>query len=273
MSLEIEVCGPNRDLHSGNFGGAIHNPLQALCEIIAKLHDSSGRVAVPGFYNRVRQWSGKEREYMARSGPRNAEILKDAGVESGWGERDYSLHERTTIRPALTVNGVLSGYQGPGGKGIIPARALVKLSFRLVPDQNPNEVEHLFRKHMARITPPAVKCKVRTLSRAEPVLIDRCEPFLQAAFSAYRSVFETPPVLVRSGGTIPIVSTFQHALGTPAILMGFGLPEDRIHAPNENFLLPNFYRGIQTSIYFLSMASKIQHCCSRKAERELQLTT
>jgi acetylornithine deacetylase/succinyl-diaminopimelate desuccinylase-like protein len=259
LRLELEVEGPRQDLHSGNFGGAVHNPLQALCEMIASLHDAGGRIAIPGFYEEVRTWSDKERAYMARTGPRDAEILEDARVEKGWGEQGYNLYERTTLRPALTLNGIVGGYQGSGVKAVIPARALAKLSFRLVPDQDPQEIAQLFRGHMARISPPTVKSTVRVLSSAKPALLKRDHPAMRAAAFAYRKGFGSSPVFLRSGGAIPVLSTFQEILGIPTVLMGFGLPDDRIHAPNEKFHLPNFYNGITTSIWFLAAAgAKLQ---------------
>src|SRR5262249_9066947 len=154
---------------------------QALCEIIARLHDAEGRLTVPGFYTGVRRWSQGERDYMARVGPRDGRILQDAGAATGWGECGYTLYERTTVRPALTVNGLVGGYQGPGGKGVIPARALAKLSFRLAPDQEPQQIERLFREHIARVTPPTVRLQVRTLSRANPALLSRRHPAMRAA--------------------------------------------------------------------------------------------
>jgi acetylornithine deacetylase/succinyl-diaminopimelate desuccinylase-like protein len=252
LSLELEICGPKRDLHSGIFGGAIHNPLQALCEIIARLHDVNGRVAIPGFYDHVRRWSEQEREYMACTGPSDAQILRDAQVGQGWGERGYTLYERTTIRPALTLNGIIGGYQGPGSKAVIPASAVAKLSFRLVPNQDPTEIDRLFRAHIARLTPPTVRSSVRTNFMAKPALVNRRHPAMRAAQVAYRKGFGATPVFLRSGGTIPIVNTLQAMLGLPTVLMGFALPDDRMHAPNEKFHLPNFYHGIATSIWFLA---------------------
>jgi acetylornithine deacetylase/succinyl-diaminopimelate desuccinylase-like protein len=149
--LELEVRGPDTDLHSGNFGGAIHNPLQALCEIIAGLHDPRRRVTIPGFYDRVREAGDKERRYLGRTGPPDAQLLSDARAEHGWGECGYTLYERTTLRPALTVNGISGGYQGQGVKAVIPAYATAKLNFRLVPDQDPTEIDELFRRHVARV--------------------------------------------------------------------------------------------------------------------------
>ena len=264
LGLELEVQGPRHDLHSGNFGGAVLNPLQALAEMITKLHDFSGRIKIPGFYNRVRQWREGERLQMAQSGRSDWQILRDATVESGWGEQGYTLYERTTIRPALTVNGITGGYQGSGGKGIIPARALAKLSFRLVQDQDPREVDRLFRNYIARITPPAVRSVVRTLSSAKPASINPADPMMLAAAHAYRNGFGAAPVFLRSGGTIPVVSIFQETLKVPTVLMGFALPDDRIHAPNEKFHLLNFSKGIATCIWFLEAVSNQR---SRKSEQ------
>ena len=252
LGLEVEVRGPKHDLHSGNFGGAVHNPLQALCEIMVQLHDTNGRVAVPGFYDRARQWSEMEREYMQRNGPGDREILRDAETETGWGELGYSLYERVTVRPSLSINGISGGYEGVGSKAVIPSRAQAKLSFRLVADQEPREIEILFRRHIARITPNTVKSIVRTGQSSKPVMIDRSHPVLRAAAVAYRKAFGTRPVFLRSGGSIPVVNIFQELLGIPTVLMGFGLPDDRIHAPNEKFHLQNFYNGIATSICFLA---------------------
>jgi acetylornithine deacetylase/succinyl-diaminopimelate desuccinylase-like protein len=271
LSIELEVTGPAQDLHSGTFGGAVHNPLHALCEIIAKLHDADGRVAIPGFYDRVRQWSKEEHAYMARTGPNDVQILRDAQVEKGWGERGYTLYEQTTIRPALTINGIRGGYQGSGVKAVIPARAVAKFNFRLVPDQDPREIDRLFRQYIARITPPAVRSKVRTYLLAKPALVNRNHPMMRAAAVAYRKGFGSAPVFLRSGGTIPVVSLFQEMLGIPTVLMGFALPDDRLHAPNEKFHLPNFYNGIATSIWFLAgigaMRGRTPELTWKRAER------
>ena len=252
LSVEVEIRGAAQDLHSGNYGGAIHNPLQALCEIVASLHDSEGRIMISGFYKRVRKWSNDERMLMARSGPSDQSILRDAKAEVGWGEPGYTLYERTTIRPAVTINGITGGYQGPGSKAVIPARAVAKINFRLVPDQDPREIDKLFRKHVARVTPNTVIPQVRTTLTAAPALIDRSHPALRAAAVAYRAGFGRAPEFLRSGGTIPIVNTLQEIFGIPTVLMGFALPDDRMHAPNEKFHLPNFRHGISTSIHFLN---------------------
>jgi acetylornithine deacetylase/succinyl-diaminopimelate desuccinylase-like protein len=252
LSVELEAQGPRRELHSGTFGGAINNPLQALCEMIARLHDSQGRVLIPGFYDRVRQWNAPERAYMQEVGPSDAKVLRTAGAAQAWGEPGYSLYERTTIRPALTVSGIAGGYKGPGVKAAIPVRVVAKLNFRLAPDQDPHEIDQLFREFIARITPLDVSTRVRTLMCTEPALIDRSHPALMAAARAYHRAFGAPAVFLRNGGTIPIVSLVQKILEIPVVLMGFGLPDDRIHGPNEKFHLPNFHKGIETSIRFLA---------------------
>jgi acetylornithine deacetylase/succinyl-diaminopimelate desuccinylase-like protein len=257
IRFEVEVRGPRQDLHSGNFGGVVHNPLQALCEIVAGLHDSDGRVTIPGFYDRVREWSDEERDYMRRVGPHDADILRNAGVSNGWGEAGYSLYERVTIRPALTVNGIIGGYQGAGIKTVIPASALAKVSIRLVPDQTPDEVDRLFREHLARVAPPAVNVEIRTLRSSHPVMVNRNHPALRAASGAYEKGFGTKPVFLRSGGSISAASIFQKQLGVPSVLMGFALPDDHAHAPNEKFYLPNFFRGIETSIWYMTIAAGI----------------
>jgi acetylornithine deacetylase/succinyl-diaminopimelate desuccinylase-like protein len=252
LGLELEVAGPEADLHSGTFGGAIHNPAQALSEIIAQLHDGHGRVAIPGFYDRVRRWSEEERAFMQREyGEGDATLLQDARAKLGWGERRFSLYERTTIRPALVITGISSGYQGPGSKSIIPARAKAGINIRLVPDQDPYEIERLFRRYVEEITPPTVRAVVRTGLVANPAYIDRRHPVMRAAAAAYRHGFGVSPVRLRSGGTIPVVDMLQRNLSVPTALMGFALPDDRLHAPNEKFHLPTFYNGISTSLAFL----------------------
>ena len=251
LNSELEVCGPAQELHSGSFGGAVHNPLQALCVLIAGLHDAGGRVAIPGFYDRVRRWGPAERAFMARSGPDDPAILRDARAPGPWGERGYSLYERTTIRPALVVTGLRGGYVGPGAKSALPAHASARLNLRLVPDQDPAEVAALLQRHVAQRTPPTVRATVRTSGGTRAALVDRRHPAMRAAARAYRAGFGRAPVLLRSGGTIPAVSMLEEALGIPTVLMGFALPDDRMHAPNERFRLSIFPRALVTSIHFL----------------------
>lgn len=259
VRFELEVRGPKHDLHSGNFGGVIHNPLQALCEIIATMHDAEGRVAIPGFYDKVREWSGKEREYMERTGPKDTNVLRDAGVSLPWGEPGFSLYERISIRPALTLNGISGGYQGAGIKTVIPARALAKLSIRIVPDQDPGEIGRLLREHIRRVTPPTVTARLRILAVSNPALVNRNHPALRAAAVAYRKGFGSWPVFLRSGGSVPAASIFQKTLGIPTVLMGFALPDDHVHAPNEKFHLPNFFRGIETCIWYMTAVARMRY--------------
>ena len=258
LSVEIDITGPGRDLHSGIFGGAVHNPLQALCELIARLHDSRGRITIPGFYDRVRSWSKAEHEYMAIVGPTDAAVLRNAKAPRGWGETGYTAYERTTIRPSLSINGIVGGYQREGAKAVIPSHAVAKLNFRLVPDQNPQEIDQLFHDHIMRITSPTVHVTVRTLVSAHPALINRNDPFMHVAATAYRKGFDADPVFLRSGGTIPVVNLLQETFVAPVVLMGFALPDDQMHAPNERFYLPNFFRGIDTSIWFLHLTGARQ---------------
>ena len=256
LSMEVEVAGPEQDLHSGIFGGAVHNPLQVLCELLAGLHDDQGRITIPNFYDRVRTWDKAERLYMAKVGPTDTAILHNAKTPQGWGETGYTAYERTTIRPSLSINGLIGGYQREGTKAIIPSRAIAKLNFRLVPDQNPLEIDRLFRGHIMRITPPTVRTTVRTLVSAHPSLINRKHPVMRAAAAAYRKGFNADPVFLRSGGTIPVVNMLQKSLDVPVVLMGFALPDDNMHGPNEKFHLPNFFKGIATSISFLEEIGK-----------------
>jgi acetylornithine deacetylase/succinyl-diaminopimelate desuccinylase-like protein len=252
LSVELEVTRRGQDLHSGNFGGAVGNPLHALCEMVARLHDSSGRIAIPGFYRRVRRVADAERAAMARDGPSDGQLLRDAGVEQGWGEPGYTLYERTTIRPSLSVNGLTGGYQGPGPKAVIPAKASAKVNFRLVPDQDPLDMDQLFRAYIERITPTGFRVAVRRQVSAKPVMLDRQGAVPRAAFAAYRRGFGTAPVFVRLGGTIPVVQLVREILGIPVVMMGFALPGDGMHGPNEKFRLGNFFNGIATSIHFLA---------------------
>jgi acetylornithine deacetylase/succinyl-diaminopimelate desuccinylase-like protein len=247
LGVELTVRGPGRDLHSGLFGGAVHNPLQVLCEIVAGLHDREGRITISGFYDRVRIVPDAEHAFMARNEP---DALRD-GEARGWGETGYTPYERTTIRPALTVNGLTGGYQGPGGKAVIPAVATAKLSFRLVPEQDPGEIATLFRRHVARVAPRTVRWAIRDDLTARPAVVDRRHPAVRAAARACAVGFGTGPVFLRSGGTIPVVAAFRRQLGLPTVLIGFAPPGARIHAPDEHFPLPTFFKAIATCARFL----------------------
>ncbi len=258
LGVELEVQGPRRDLHSGVLGGAVGNPLQALAQILAGLQGARGRIAIPGFYQRVRPCDDQERAYMRRVGPSDAQILRDAGAMPSSGEPGYSLYERSTIRPALAVTGVTGGYQGPGVKAVIPAKASAKLDIRLVPDQQPEEIADLLRAHLAQVRPAGFRVGMHVLLSTRPVTMRRDHPAVGAAMRAYGSTFGVAPVFVRSGGSIPVVGLIQDILGLPVVMMGFGLPDDHIHGPNERLHLPTFFRGIETSKRFLDEAARLE---------------
>ncbi len=248
--VEITVSGPAHDLHSGSYGGAVHNPLHALAAMIAALHDEEGRITVPGFYDKVRPLTAEEREELARIPFDREAWLKETGVPTDWGDPAYTIIERTSARPTLDLNGMWGGYIGEGAKTIIPAKAHAKISMRLVPDQDPEEIGRLLVDYLKAIAPPTVRVEARILHGAPAALIERHSPAMEAAADAYEAGFGARPVFMREGGSIPVVTTFQEVLGLQPVLMGFGLPDDGIHAPNEKFYLPNFYRGIQTVIAF-----------------------
>jgi acetylornithine deacetylase/succinyl-diaminopimelate desuccinylase-like protein len=251
LSLELNVCGARTDLHSGNFGGAVYNPVQALCAIIARLQDAQGRVVIPGFYNRVREVPAHERREMAAAGPSDRDVLADAGTRWTWGEPGFTAYERTTIRPVLTVTTVRSGHQGPGVKAVIPSRASAMLDFRLVDDQDPAEIDRLCRRFVGGIVPPQVTVTLRTLFSAPPASTPRNSIAMRSAAAAYRTGFGRAPTFLRIGGTIPVVHMLQRLLKVPTVMMGFALPDSNLHAPDENLHLPTFFRGIRTSIQFL----------------------
>lgn len=251
LSFELEVRGPRRDLHSGVYGGAVLNPLQALCELIAGLHDQQGHITIPGFYGRVQEAPATERRELRYGSLSNEEMLAGLDVPAGWGEDGYTLFERTTIRPALTVNGLTGGYIGPGSKAIIPRSAAARLSFRLVPSQDPKEIARLLHHHIAMVKPQAVYTGLKITGSSLPVLIPRKHPVFSAATRAVYKVWGVPPAFTRSGGSISFVSQLQRRFKVPIVLLGFGLPEDNIHAPNEKISLPNFFRGVETIIQLL----------------------
>ena len=256
--MELEVRGPATDLHSGIFGGAVHNPAQALCEIIARLHDSDGRVAIPGFYDRVRALDHEERAEIARLPYTDEDVRRETGVPASWGEAGYTLRERVGARPTLEINGIIGGWTGQGGKTVIPAKALAKVSCRLVADQDPLEIFALIQDFVAQITPPTVTSEVRLLPgrHGHPAIVDRHAPAVEAAIAAYEEGWGARPIFAREGGSIPVVVDFQRVLGAPVILMGFGLPDDNLHAPNEKFSLEAFRRGIATAISFYQRVAK-----------------
>jgi acetylornithine deacetylase/succinyl-diaminopimelate desuccinylase-like protein len=252
LSCELEVKGPKHDLHSGRYGGAVLNPLQALSEMVAGLHDRKGRVAIPGFYHRIRELEPTERQVIRCNCKRDQQILDELDLSTGWGEPGYSLYERMTIRPALTINGLQGGYTGPGAKSVIPSQGVARFSLRLVPDQDPAEIAQLVQNHLEAITPPAIRGRLKINGGSRPVLLPRNHPVMDAARRAVQQTWGVPPVFTRSGGSIPLVEQLHRRLQIPIVLLGFGLPDDDIHAPNEKMSLPNFFRGIDTVIRFLA---------------------
>jgi len=252
-TAEITVTGPAQDLHSGSYGGAIHNANQALAEILAALHDRDGRVTVPGFYDDARVLSAEERAVLARVPYGEREILAESGAPAVYGEPEYTVVERTGARPTLEINGMWGGFIEEGFKTVIPSQAHAKISTRLVPNQDPARIRDLVTAHLQRLAPPTVRVAVRTLrdGGAFAFLTPYDAPAIQAAARAYAQVFGKEPIYTLEGGGIPIVNVFESVLHTPIVLMGFGLPNDNLHAPNEKFHLPNFYNGIRASIAFL----------------------
>lgn len=250
-TAEITVTTADHDLHSGSYGGAIHNANQALAELLAQLHDAQGHITVPGFYDDVRVLSDDERAHLARIPYGEAEILAESGAPAVYGEPEYTVVERTGARPTLEINGMWGGFIGEGFKTVLPCQAHAKISCRLVPNQDPQRIEELVTRYLQELAPPTVKVEVTGTRGSFAFLTPYDTPAIQAAARAYGRVFGREPVYTLEGGGIPVVSIFQDALDVPVVLMGFGLPDDNLHAPNEKFHLPNFYRGIRTSIAFM----------------------
>ncbi len=251
--VQIDVQGPNRDLHSGAYGGPVVNPLNALCTIIASMHHSDGRIAIPGFYDAVRSVSDQERQEMAALGSQEDRIMRDVDVPSLGGEEGYTALEKLWIRPTLDVNGIGGGYQSDGAKTVLPSRAMAKVSMRLVPDQSAEQIVELLRKHVQSVTPPGVKVQVTDLHGANPVVVDRDNPATRAAATALEQTFGKQCVFQREGGSIPVVELFTSMLNIPVVLMGFGLSTENLHSPNEHFHLDNFHKGIEAAIRFYSL--------------------
>ena len=248
--VEVEVIGPNRDLHSGLYGGAVGNPINILSKMIASLHNEDGSINIPGFYSNVVEVSKKDRSEMAKAPFDLKEYQNDLSVDEVFGEKGYSTNERNSIRPSLDVNGIWGGYIGEGAKTVLPSKAYAKISMRLVPNQSSKEITQLFINHFENIAPPYVKVKITPHHGGEGVVIPTNFPAFLAAKKAMEKTFGKTPIPVRSGGSIPIVPMFEEVLGLKTILLGFGLDSDVIHSPNEHFGLFNFYKGIETIPYF-----------------------
>jgi acetylornithine deacetylase/succinyl-diaminopimelate desuccinylase-like protein len=248
--VEVEVTGPNRDLHSGLYGGCVANPINTLAHMIASLHDENNHITIPGFYDKVVELSDEERAEMAKAPFSLEKYCKALDIKEVIGEAGYSTMERGSIRPTLDVNGIWGGYIGEGAKTVIASKAYAKISMRLVPDQDPHEITELFKKHFESIAPASVKVIVKPHHGGEPAVTPIDSIGYKAASMAYETTFGKKPIPVRSGGSIPIVAMFEKVLGTKTILMGFGLDSDAIHSPNEHYGLFNFYKGIETIPYF-----------------------
>ena len=254
--LEIEVTGPNRDLHSGLYGGAVANPINILCEMIAKMKDSNNHITIPGFYDNVLELSDEEKKDIARAPFSLSEYKSALDLSDVHGEEGFSTMERSGIRPTLDVNGIWGGYTGEGAKTVIPSKAYAKLSMRLVPNQSDEEITLKFTNFFKSIAPKSVKVKVTPHHGGEPYVSPTNIPSYQAASEAMENTFGKKPVPVRGGGSIPIVSLFEKELKVKSILMGFGLDSDAIHSPNEHYGIFNYLKGIETIPYFFENYSK-----------------
>ncbi len=244
--VEVEVTGPNRDLHSGVYGGAVANPATILAKLIASLHDEHNRITIPGFYDKVVELNVQEREMLNKAPFDESEYKKDLDINELWGEKGYSTLERTGTRPTLEVNGIWGGYIGEGAKTVLPSKAFAKISMRLVPDQNSEEITQLFKNHFESIAPKSVKVKVSPHHGGEPVVTPTDSIAYKAAQRAISESFGKDPIPTRGGGSIPIVALFERELGIKTVLMGFGLDSDNLHSPNEKFDIANYYKGIET---------------------------
>jgi len=264
LSAEIEVTGPAHDLHSGIFGGAVDNPLNVLVRLLAQLQDGETRkVLIPGFYDKVETLSHEERALLGQAPVTDAVGLHFTGAPALGGEQGYKLYERISTRPTFEVHGIVGGFTGQGKKSVIPAKATAKISTRLVPNQDPNEIAERIEAYIKEIAPPTVRVNVRITGRARPVKVDHTSRPVQLAAQAYEKGFGYKPVYMRGGGSLPIVREMIDVLSVPrdnvsrnkipVVMIGFGLPDDRTHAPNEKFHLPNFYNGIETIIHYLDL--------------------
>jgi acetylornithine deacetylase/succinyl-diaminopimelate desuccinylase-like protein len=248
--MEVEVTGPNRDLHSGVYGGAVGNPITILSKMIASLHDEKNHITVEGFYDDVDELSEVERKALNNAPFDLTEYKDDLGVQDVWGEAGFTTLERTGVRPTLELNGIWGGYTGEGAKTVLPSKAYAKISMRLVPHQNSHQIAELFTAHFNKIAPSCVTVKVTEHHGGEPVVTPIDSVAYRAAERAITTTFGKAPIPTRGGGSIPIIALFERVLGLKTVLMGFGLDNDNIHSPNEKFDLVNFYKGIETIPYF-----------------------
>jgi len=257
--VEVEVTGPNRDLHSGVYGGAVANPINILAKLIASIHDENNHITIPGFYDAVAELSATERAELNKAPFDLEEYKKDLNISDVWGEKGYTTIERTGIRPTLDVNGIWGGYIGEGSKTVLPSKAFAKISMRLVPHQSSDKITELFQNHFESIAPAGIKVVVKPHHGGEPVVTPTDSIAYQAAAQAMEDVFGKKPIPTRGGGSIPIVALFERVLGLKSVLMGFGLDSDAIHSPNEHYGLFNFYTGIETiALFHKHFASKMK---------------
>ena len=254
--IEVEVTGPNRDLHSGVYGGAVANPIIVLSQMIASLHDENDHVTIPGFYEDVVNVTAEERKMMAEAPYDEKEFKEDLGVRELWGEKGYTTNERTGIRPSLEVNGIWGGYTGEGAKTVLPSKAFAKISARLVPNQNSHKMTDLLINHLKKIAPPYIDLKATLHHGGEPYMTPVDSIGYKAAAAAIKDTFGKDPIPVRGGGSIPICALFEKELGIKIVFMGFGLDSDNLHSPNEKFNLANYYKGIETIPHFHKHFSK-----------------
>lgn len=249
--FEVEVTGPKKDLHSGHFGGTIRNPAHVLCELIAGMHDMGGNVTLPGFYDNVRELSDEERDRIAHVPHSDREWLAMCGAPDTYGEAGYTTLERRGARPTLEVNGLWSGFTGAGAKTVLPARATAKISCRLVPDQEPGQIAEQLRAYLDEHAPPESRWSMRELAHGPAAVMELDSHYMRAASKAIEAVFGVAPIYKREGGSVPVVGLMQQQLGVDSVMLGFALPDDGIHGPNERQHLPAFFRGIETYIRFL----------------------
>jgi len=255
--MEIEVTGPNRDLHSGTYGGAVPNPVNILADIISKLKDKNGRITIPGFYDDVLKPSKQEKENLKKLKYSEKEFAKSIGIKKSVGEKGFSLLERIWSRPTLDCNGIVGGFTGKGAKTIIPSNASAKISMRLVPNQNPQKMEKLFTKYIKKIAPDYVDVKITSIHGGSPFIAKLNQPIMKVAAKAMSSAFGKETVFMREGGSIPIVVQFAEKLKATPILMGLGLDSENLHSPNEHFNLNHFRLGIISSAYFMNELAKL----------------
>lgn len=256
--MQVEVTGPNRDLHSGTYGGAVANPINALCKMIASLHDEENRITIPGFYNKVENYSEAYRLQLNKAPFDEAEYNRKLNIAETWGEQGYSTIERVGIRPTLDVNGIWGGYIGEGAKTVLPSKAYAKISMRLVPNQDHKEIARLFEEHLQAIAPQSVTVKVVPHHGGQPAVVSTESTGYHAAEAAILEVFGKKAIPTREGGSIPITSLFQQELGLDPILMGFGLDTDAIHSPNEHYGVKNYFTGIETIAAFFRHFASLQ---------------